>query len=264
MTLNGMSKVSGRPSGVPKGSVGLYETEGADVYHDIAVNDTNELQQLVRAVRRHSGPVLDLASGSGRITFPLLATGRSVAALDSSRKLLDLLEERLATAPERIRSLGRTVHADMSAFDLGKKFDSVILGTSSISLLDAEGRRGLYRCVAQHLNPGGRFVLTTVVPRDQRAPQETREIPLTGASGRSYLLHEEYPDQLTRVITITTEPETDDRALTFASVVQVLSAEVLGDELAATGFRVVRSEEISGPEDAPHRTTLLEAEVEGS
>ncbi|MEX3104988.1 MULTISPECIES: daptide-type RiPP biosynthesis methyltransferase [unclassified Streptomyces] len=239
----------------------LYDPAGAPVYHDLAAADTTEIRELTRSVRAVPGTVLELAAGSGRLTLPLLALGREVTALELKESMVDLLRERLAEAPAGLGARCTVVQGDMSAFDLGARFAVVVLGTTSISLLDADGRAGLYAAVRAHLEPGGRFLFSTVDVRDDG---EDLDLEATGASGRRYRMIEHWrAGQEVREVTILA-PEREIPATgpvpVFTTAIRVLPPDDLARELAAAGLRVVARHPLPAA-SARHTGVLLEAEA---
>lgn len=250
----------------------LYDEEGAPVYHDLAAGDTSEIRELLRVVRAFPGPVLELASGSGRLTLPLLALGREVTALELKESMLDLLRTRLAAAPAGAGRRCVPVLGDMSAFSLGRTFAVVVLGTTSVSLLDEAGRAGLYAAVRSHLAPGGRFVLSTVdvtpVTAVTASGESTDEADLdfeaAGASGRRYRMIEHWPagDPVRRVTILppAREAATAERVDVLTTSIRVLPADALTRELADAGLRVVARHQL--PHGGPrHTDVLLEVEA---
>lgn len=240
----------------------LYDRPGAPVYHDMVGTDTQEVRELIGIVRRVTGPVLDLAAGSGRLTMPFLALGREVTAVDLSEGMLGLLSARLDEAPARLRERCTLVHADMREFSLGRRFGAVVLGTSSISLLDDRGRAALYGRVREHLAPGGRFLLSTVEVHARDGEDEV-EIAFAGVSGRKYLMYERYAaGEDHRVIAVFPADPADGPVTVCTSTVGVLPADLLETELGRAGFAVRSRHELSDP-SARHRDVLLDAEVAG-
>ncbi|WP_284978091.1 daptide-type RiPP biosynthesis methyltransferase [Arthrobacter sp. fls2-241-R2A-200] len=141
----------------------LYSVSGSRLYDQVTANDLTELPEILAAAQRTSGPILELAAGSGRITRPLLALGRSVTAVDSSPEMLSLLRERGATRAFNPRAAAvRLVEADMSRFEPDDAYGCVVLGASCVTLLDPAGRRELFRRVRKCLAPEGRFLLTVL------------------------------------------------------------------------------------------------------
>jgi methylation protein MtfA len=241
---------------------GIYDRHGAPVYHDLSMRDAHEVQEIVRAVRAVPGPVLDLAAGSGRLTLPLLALGREVTALDLSQDMLDLLADRLAQAPERLRGRCTVVRADMSRFRLPGRFGSVVLGTASISLLDADARPGLYTAVRAHLRPGGQFVVSTMERGGGADQPDETVFRVTGASGALYDLHDHWPSGASfRTVTIIPVDPAPGPVPVCTGRVEAVGAQVVESELAAAGLRVVERRPLTA--DGRHLVTLLRAVVTG-
>ncbi|MER5560107.1 daptide-type RiPP biosynthesis methyltransferase [Streptomyces sp. NPDC002506] len=217
----------------------LYDEIGSGVYHDIAGRDPQEVRELLGLVRATPGPVLDLAAGSGRLTMPLLALGREVTALDLSEHMLALLRARLDAAPA-LSERCTVVRGDMSAFALGRRYPVIVLGTTSISLLDEAGRSGLYEAVRAHLEPEGRFLLTTVaVDPGYAGPAEVEE-EYTTAGGRAFRIFEHWvTGDAARTVTIfPAEPGPAGPVEVCTTSVGVLPADRLEAELTAAGFAV--------------------------
>ncbi|MEY7979042.1 daptide-type RiPP biosynthesis methyltransferase [Streptomyces pilosus] len=240
----------------------LYDAHGSRVYHDICGRTTQEVPEILAAVRGTDGPVLDLAAGSGRLTFPLLAAGHRVTALELSPDMLALLRAGLTHAPDEVRRRCDSVEADMSDFRLDRRYGVVLLGTTTISLLPDEDRPGLYRCVRDHLAPGGRFLLTTVDVDPAEDGTDESEIPVTGARGHGYLMYEQWsPGAATRTVTVLPQPVPADGPVTVATTtIGVLPARQVTAELEAAGFTVVATTPV-GQGTGRHHDVLIEAEV---
>lgn len=239
----------------------IYGPEGAHVYHDLSAGDVLEVHTLVRLVRGRKGPVLDLAAGSGRITFPLLASGHEVTALDLSQDMLGLLDQRLSKAPDRLSRRCRVVHGDMGDFRLEARFGTVVLGTTSITLLSPEGRQGLYRCVAEHLAQGGRLLISCLDRGDGTDGPDEHICAVNGVSGKSYHLHDHWVAGADhRHVTIVPDPLPESPVQVCTGRVGVVPGDVLRTELTAAGFRILENHLLSEP-DARHRVTLIEAEL---
>jgi len=152
----------------------MYDQVGSGFYHSFMAFDTAEVDEIVTAAAsRKGGSLLELACGSGRITLPLLDDGwTDVTGLDLSPAMLDLLNERLAGRradgkPAEVK----TVHGDMTDFDLGRTFDVIVLAATAVWNIDADGRAKLFDCVRRHLNPNGVFLFTALaIPGFEEAP----------------------------------------------------------------------------------------------
>jgi methylation protein MtfA len=237
----------------------LYDEHGSAVYHSLAGGDTHEIRELVRAVRPVPGPVLELGAGSGRHTLPLLALGREVTALDLSEGMLELLSARLRDVPA-LRDRCTVVHGDMTAFSLGRRFGVIVLGTTSVSLLDERGRAGLYAAVREHLAPGGVFLLSTVEVTPEAAEQvEFEQAFLDPRTDRGHVLYE-YIGAGSRTVTILPAEPGPGPVDGYTTTIRMLSAELLTAELADAGIAVRTRHPLPAPSDR-HRAVLLEAEV---
>jgi SAM-dependent methyltransferase len=153
----------------------LYSERGSEIYDAMTAGDDSEVREILRAGGRTRGSILELACGSGRLTLPLARLQREVVALDNSPRMLQLLEARARDAGiERIRP----VLGDMSAFDLDEQFGLIVLATTSVTLLDAAQRRGLFDAVRRHLAPDGVFLVSVHAVEVGRGRAETLLVPL--------------------------------------------------------------------------------------
>jgi SAM-dependent methyltransferase len=114
---------------------------------------------------RSGGPVLELGSGTGRVTFALAEAGVEIVGLDRSRAMLEHARARLAS---RGGTAGRVsfVEGDMTDFALGRRFRLVIVPFRAfMSILDPADQRRCLQAIHRHLEPDGRFVLDLFDPR---------------------------------------------------------------------------------------------------
>jgi SAM-dependent methyltransferase len=109
--------------------------------------------------------ILELGSGVGRMTHPLLERGFTVTAVDESAEML-----------ERVRG-ARTICSSIENLDLGETFDVVMLASFLVHAGDIEVRRGLLRTCARHVAKGGSVLIQregedyhTNLPREQVDP----------------------------------------------------------------------------------------------
>ncbi|MGX1121281.1 SAM-dependent methyltransferase [Streptomyces ambofaciens] len=87
--------------------------------------------------------ILELGSGVGRMTHPLLERGFTVTAVDESAEML-----------AHVRG-ARTVCGPIEDLDLGERFDAVMLASFLVHAGDVEVRRGLLRTCARHVEDDG-------------------------------------------------------------------------------------------------------------
>ena len=219
----------------------LYGPAGAAVYDSMCRYDSTELTDGLRRVQATAGPVLELACGSGRLTFPLASRGHEVVALDNSATLLAMVKERLAA--QRIS----VVEGDMTQFVFDRSFSLIVLGTSSVCLLDADQRAELFRRVADHLTDDGVFYVSGL-DLDDRLTARTRDaerVTVLVAGERVLTLHQYFSGRrgvrTTSLFTETvTDHETTGRDL-FTSEIFLVGSTRLREEVRAAGLEVVET-----------------------
>ena len=128
----------------------------ADLY-DIYVPATFDIEFFIRETRKSSGEVLELMSGTGRVSIPLIQAGVKLTCVDLSGELNAILENKL-----RQMGLEADVYRmDVCELDLPKKFAMVIIPFHSFAHITSvdDQRKALAR-IHQHLLPGGTFICT--------------------------------------------------------------------------------------------------------
>jgi len=113
--------------------------------------------------------VLELASGTGRITVPLAEEGSrsgfSVVGLDSEANMLKQARDKAAHMSAAARKRLKLVHGDMRKWHGREPFDLIVVPCASIShLLELQDQLDVWRQAFQNLASGGRFVVETVMP----------------------------------------------------------------------------------------------------
>ena len=133
-----------------------YDAYVAKLY-DTYVNTAFDVPFFLNEAKEVSGEVLELMSGTGRVSIPLIEAGVQLTCVDNSPEMLAVLREKL----ER-RSLSASIHQmDVRSLDLGKQFELVFIPFHSFSELLTESDQlkalaGIY----DHLTKGGRFICT--------------------------------------------------------------------------------------------------------
>jgi SAM-dependent methyltransferase len=122
---------------------------------------------LARSLKPKS--VLELASGTGRITVPLAEEGArsgfSVVGLDSEANMLKQARDKAAHLSAAARKRLKLVYGDMRKWQGREPFDLIVVPCASIShLLGLQDQLDVWRQAFQNLAPGGRFVVETVMP----------------------------------------------------------------------------------------------------
>lgn len=106
-----------------------------------------------------AGPhkVLELMSGTGRVSLPLIRRGVNLTCLDYSGPMLARLAAKL-----RAEGLSASVvEADVRTFKLADRFDAAFIPFHSFAeIVRAEDRRLALDRINRHLRPGGTFICT--------------------------------------------------------------------------------------------------------
>lgn len=124
-----------------------------------------EEPDIISAAVPAGARILELGSGVGRVTHPLLERGFTVTAVDESAEML-----------ERVRG-ARTICGPIEDLDLGETFDVVMLASFLVHAGDVEVRRGLLKTCARHVAEDGCVLIQregpdyhTNVPRERLDP----------------------------------------------------------------------------------------------
>ncbi len=224
----------------------LYSTSGSRLYDRITANDLTELPEILAAARKTSGPILELAAGSGRITRPLLALGRPLTAVDSSPEMLTMLKEKANTRAFNPRDVHvELVESDMSHFEVDGGYGCAVLGASSITLLDPAGRRQLFRRVRDCLTPDGRFLLTVLNADSHHASENSDGGTTVSALGDdSFLISSESRDAVNgarhvTMIHVSFNVEGTYRSFAYASDIAFVSNSLIEEEIIAEGLTIL-------------------------
>ncbi|MFK3678298.1 daptide-type RiPP biosynthesis methyltransferase [Microbacterium sp. NPDC090218] len=221
---------------VPRGQ-DLYAGVGTDFYERLVGSDRVEIREFLALARGVAGPVLDVAAGGGRLTIPLVRSGKRVTAIDLSDDMLSHLRRAL---PDH--AMLDCVVADMRDFTLERRFELVIIGATSITLLDRAGRSLLYANVRRHLTEEGVFAFTVAggVSAENLAVPKDQEITVPGPDGDERYLFSQQMDEggAARVVNWVRVADIADggEVTVLTSRLRVLSHELLSRELVDAGF----------------------------
>lgn len=141
------------------------------------------VQFLVEQAR--GGAALELGVGTGRIALPLAARGVPVHGIDLSEAMVDRL--RAKPGAERVA----VTVGDFATTKVDGTFSLAYLVINTIMNLTTQDEQvACFRNVAEHLEPGGRFVIEVGVPQLQRLPPGETVRPFTVE--RDHLGFDEY------------------------------------------------------------------------
>lgn len=165
--------------------------EDGDAYDLVAQQIPYGLDFYVGLARQASGPVLEVACGTGRILLPCLQAGVDIEGVD----LFEPMLERLRTKATEAGLSPRLYRADMGDFSLKRQYALIMIPFNAfIHNMTQEAQIACLRCCREHLLPGGELVFDTFFPSLEiiSAPQNTRVFegelphPQTGLPVRMY------------------------------------------------------------------------------
>jgi SAM-dependent methyltransferase len=128
----------------------------ADIY-DTYVRAIFDVPFFVNAAKKVTGEVLELMSGTGRLSLPLVQAGVRLTCIDLSAEMLVVLHHTLVQ-----HGLSADLHAmNVCELALPKQFPLIINPFNSFAEIVApEDQRQALRRIYQHLLPGGDFICT--------------------------------------------------------------------------------------------------------
>lgn len=110
-------------------------------------------------------PALEFAIGTGRIALPLSGRGCPVSGIELSQSMVAELRKKETGNPIEV-AIG-----DMTTTRAKGEFSLVFLVFNTIdNLTTQEAQIACFRNAAEHLSPGGRFLIETQVPPIQKLP----------------------------------------------------------------------------------------------
>ena len=126
-----------------------------DALHNDIETDENVIKYYAK---KCNGPVLEIACGTGRLSKYIIDLGLPYTGIDNSEPFLDI-------SLQKFGKDGTFLHNNMQDFRLAKKFDFIFIGFNSFlhNLTDKDALNCL-RCVREHLNSDGIFLLSIFLP----------------------------------------------------------------------------------------------------
>lgn len=115
-----------------------------DLYTRLSVGDEPDVIAGAVPAGAH---LLELGSGAGRVTRPLLERGFRITAVDESAEML-----------EKVSAIGgrvRTIQSPIEKLDLGERFEVVMLASFLVHNGDVSVRRGMLRACRSHVTDDG-------------------------------------------------------------------------------------------------------------
>ncbi len=139
----------------------------ARLYDLDLVDDPGDLDLYLALASRAGGPVLELATGSGRVAVPLAEAGHEVTGVDLDQAMLARAERRAAAAGRAVERRLRFVEGDLRGLRLGDAggYRLALIALNSLLVLgDRSSQAAAIRTLSEHLAPGGLAVADVWLP----------------------------------------------------------------------------------------------------
>ena len=139
----------------------------ARLYDLDLLDDPGDLDLYLALAERAGGPVLELATGSGRLAVPLAEAGFEVTGVDLDPAMLARARARAAEAGPDVEARLTWLEADLIGLhlpDAGRFGLAVIALNSLLILRDRAAQRAAMRTMAEHLAPGGLAIVDVWLP----------------------------------------------------------------------------------------------------
>lgn len=129
--------------------------------------DPGDLDLLLALAARAGGPVLELASGSGRLTVPLAEDGHDVTGVDLDEAMLGRARDRADAAGKAVARRVRLVRGDARTVRLpdAGTYRLACIPLNSVFLMGTRAdQAAAVATLAAHLAPGGLAVVDAWLP----------------------------------------------------------------------------------------------------
>jgi len=132
----------------------------ADLY-DSYVTVNLDLPFFLDETSQFEDEILELMCGTGRVSIPLLESGKKLCCVDYSEKMLDVFKNKI----QRKNYPARLIQINVTKLKLNKKYGLIILPFHSLSeILSSELQFNALQCISTHLKPDGIFICTLQNP----------------------------------------------------------------------------------------------------
>lgn len=114
---------------------------------------------------KRAGKVLELASGTGRVTIPMARGGAKVTGLELSQTMLEAAAAKLALEPAPVRKRVKLLQGDMRGFALGQTFPLIVIPYRAFQhLMDTDDQKSCLHSCREHLTRQGKLVINLFDP----------------------------------------------------------------------------------------------------
>jgi SAM-dependent methyltransferase len=112
--------------------------------------------------------ILELCAGGGKLIIQLARAGFQVTGIDLSTRMLEICKHEIKKEAKAVKNRIRIIQDDICTFDMGEKFDFVILEDDGFMyLLTKQDQLSCLRRVHAHLADHGLFFLSFTTPQKE-------------------------------------------------------------------------------------------------
>ena len=131
-----------------------------------AKQDLVDLPFYLDLAEQSSGPVLEIACGTGRVLLPVARKGIEICGIDNSRPMLEVLNQNLAHEPQEVRQRITVLEGDMRTFRLNRKFPLVMIPFRPMQhMFTVEDQVAALKTAAAHLTDTGTLAFDVFYPK---------------------------------------------------------------------------------------------------
>ncbi len=152
-----------------------------------AKQDLVDLPFYLELAEQTTGPILEVACGTGRVLLPIARKGIEIHGVDNSRPMLKILEKHLAREPQEVRERVNLHEGDMRDFRLGTQYPLVIIPFRPMQHMETvQDQVNALTTAALHLNDTGNLAFDVFYPKFEmitaRMGDEAPEMEWTSSS----------------------------------------------------------------------------------
>lgn len=126
-------------------------------FYDSYVRSDFDIPFFLEETKKDSGKILELMSGTGRVSIPLLEAGVDLTCIDSSPTMLNIFRKKLQN-----KGISATmIEMDVCELSLEEKFELIFIPFHSFAeIISVSDQRQTMRRIYEHLSDSGRFICT--------------------------------------------------------------------------------------------------------
>ncbi len=214
-------------------------------FYDLVYSEMFDSDFYLKEAKKCKGKVLELGCGTGRIIIRLLKEGIDATGLDSSEKMLEILEKNAGRAGLK----PKTHLGDMRDFKISEKFRLAIFPYRSfLHLLTAADREKTLGNVYSHLEKGGKVIIHLYNPSreelgytDEMHPADTDTVVKEGKTLTLRWFMQYHPENGIADYAISVMDEEGREVNRFEMTVSFVTPDEMRGLLEKAGFRNIKA-----------------------